>query len=124
MGSSEYLVVDGLGLGIPAGATIRGISATVARESEGTLVEDLAVRLVRAGVIQSTDRADPGRWLSVLVYATYGGATDLWGGTWTPADINHPDFGLAFAVQRTSGPGDIAYVDHVRVIVQYDVACP
>lgn len=29
---------------------------------------------------------------------TYGGASDLWGESWTPADINDADFGLAFSV--------------------------
>lgn len=55
------------------------------------------VKLVKAGIIQSTNKGaditvpDPGP-------AVFGGAADLWSGTWTAADLNDPNFGVIFAL--------------------------
>ncbi len=35
-------------------------------------------------------------------YTTYGGEGDLWGETWTAADINDADFGVAFRLKKVS----------------------
>ncbi len=47
---------------------------------------------------------------------TYGGSSDLWGETWTPADINAAGFGAAIAV--TDGL-DTAGVDHITAKVYF-----
>jgi hypothetical protein len=54
---------------------------------------------VKGGVIGGTDKSTGALQPGTLSYVTYGGSSDLWGQTWTPADINASDFGLAFATQ-------------------------
>jgi hypothetical protein len=55
---------------------------------------------------------------------TYGSSTDLWGTTWTPADINAAGFGAALAVTEISsrGANETAHVDHITITVHYDLA--
>ena len=52
---------------------------------------------VKAGVIiESTNKAAD-EMIGSLAFQNYGGTADLWGQTWTPAEINDKDFGIAIA---------------------------
>ena len=53
------------------------------------------------------------------VAAVYGSTSDLWGTTWTAADINNSDFGVALAANSTNAR--IAYVDYMQITVTYTV---
>lgn len=51
---------------------------------------------------------------------SYGGATDLWGTTWTPANINDANFGFGFVGFYTSSPNDFSIsINYVRVTVYW-----
>lgn len=116
---TNYLKCTGYGFAIPAGAIITGITAGVEAHSRRTM-RDYAVQLVKADMIQATNYATNTRLPDPDAYTYYGGATDLWGNTWTAADINDPNFGMAFAAQR--GPyatSDTAYVDHMPITIDY-----
>lgn len=58
---------------------------------------DHRVRIVKGGVIGATDKASVTAWPGTLAYTTYGGEADLWGETWTVADINSTTFGVAIS---------------------------
>lgn len=60
----------------------------------------------------------PNAWPDTDTYQMYGGPSDLWGTTWTPADINSPDFGFSF---QADAENSIASIDHVRTTVYYSV---
>lgn len=122
--TSHYLTAQRFQFSIPTGATIDGIqvewekSASVA----GTVV-DSSVRLIKAGTIVGTDKADAvTNWpLSASeAYVTYGGPTDLWGTTWTAAQINSLQFGACLAGVSTGAVQ--LRVDHVRITVYYTPA--
>lgn len=118
---THYLVGTDFGFGIPSGATIDGIEAVIERResSFGTINTDQRVRIVKGGSIGSTDKADASFWPTTYTKATYGGPSDLWGETWTPADINANDFGLALSALAAAGsffPGD---VDIFEITVYY-----
>jgi hypothetical protein len=50
----------------------------------------------------------------------YGGATDLWGTTWSVADVNSTGFGAALSVAYVSTAGnDWPEVDSVGTYVCY-----
>ena len=52
---------------------------------------------VKAGVIiESTNKAAD-EMIGALGFQVYGGTADLWGQTWTAAEINDKDFGIAIA---------------------------
>ena len=120
--TSDYLQCTNYGFTIPAGATINGITVNVERySSNANATRDAAMRLVKAGVIQATDRSTATFYPTADTYEAHGGNTDLWGTTWTPADINNANFGAAFASVKpvTAGGGRTVSVDHIQITVDY-----
>lgn len=132
--TSNYLVANDFGFSIPSNAVITGITATVEKGSSlnfngGT--RDAVVQLTKAGVNTGDNKANLVSSYPVLsdTVSTYGSPTDLWGTTWTPAEINDAQFGLAFAVSKPNAAGlpHLARVDHIDVRVSYvviDVTAP
>ena len=121
--TSHYLEATGFGLAIPAGATIQGIAVTIARAATvSNDIFDAQVRLLQAGVVAGSDHRNgvawPGNGLYSPVNAAYGGPTDLWGVTWTPAQINATGFGVAVSV-ASFGAGSVAYVPALSLTVAY-----
>ena len=53
---------------------------------------------------------------SSLDFITFGSSTDLWGGSWTPAQINDSSFGVQFFVNNTS-QSSLVSVDYVQITV-------
>ena len=51
----------------------------------------------------------------------YGGTSALWGETWTAADINASNFGVALSVTDSA---DAALVDHMTIKVYYNLCQP
>lgn len=119
-GISNYLTATDFGFTIPTGATILGIKAEVEKK-QGIGVIDYAVRLMKGGVIGTTDRSAAGSWLIADTTSTYGSGSDLWGTTWTPAQVNASDFGFAIVAQDAGAGGATAYVDHIRITVYYNM---
>jgi hypothetical protein len=124
---THWLQATNFGFSIPSGATILGIQAEAEISADqgpighaGYLV-DRTVKLIKGGVVVGTDhRGDD--WPTSDAYRVYGGAGDLWGATWTPADINAANFGIALsAINRD--PQLAVYgirIDHIRMTVYYD----
>lgn len=111
----------GFGFTIPAGATINGITVEVERKGLGT-VTDAVVRLLKAGVEAGTSLASGVSWPPTDAYATYGGAANLWGTTWTAAQVNAANFGVSLSANVDVSA--TASVDHVRVTITYTAAAP
>jgi len=63
----------------------------------GSEINDYAVRIVKDGSIGSTDKSISGNWSTTNSYASYGSSSDLWGETWSPADINGSTFGFVIS---------------------------
>ncbi len=119
---SDYLTCSGFGFSLPAGATINGITVNVERQaSNDNSVNDYRVRLLKGGVVQSGDRATGTYYTPNDLIEAHGGATDLWAGTWTAADINASNFGVAFASHKPGDAGQVrtAYVDAIQVSIDY-----
>ena len=112
------------GFNIPSYATIIGISVTINRQSSSTSttanIRDNIVSLVKGGTVQTTNKATTTMWTNSLATATYGSASDLWGSTWTPADINATNFGVVLSVFNPStSTARTASVDYIKVTVTY-----
>lgn len=119
---TNYLECTNYGFSIPAGATINGITVNVERNtSAGSNVLDADVLLIKGGVRGSTDRATATAYTTTDVTEAHGGSSDLWGATWTPAEINASNFGVAFVAQKsgTTGKARTVSVDHISVTVDY-----
>ena len=81
-------------------------------------VEDNSVKLVKAGSVAGDDKASAEQWPPADAVKVDGGATDLWGTTLTPEDVNDADFGVAISADVAGGQ---ARIDAVRVQVNYSV---
>lgn len=124
---TNYLKCTGYGFAIPAGATINGISVKVERNSmKRATAVDNAMRVVKAGVIGTMDRSTTTVYKTTDIIEPHGGAGDLWGQVWTPADINAANFGAAFSASMTTtrtGAKTLS-VDHMPITVTYTPAAP
>jgi len=79
------------------------------------------MRIVKGGAIGAIDRSTTTIYTTSDVVEAHGGTTDLWGETWTPADINDPSFGAAFAATKASslGRAHSVRVDHMPITVTF-----
>ncbi len=115
------LILTSFGFAIPASAIIHGISVGVERKASTTsAIQDLDVQVLKAGTPTAADRAATGTyWGTTDTWKTYGSTSDLWSGTWTPADINNANFGLRFVAKNFAGTSQTASVDYVTITVTY-----
>ena len=121
--TSNYHKSTNFGFSIPAGATIDGIFVEFERLKLNSEVVDSAIRIVKGGVIGSTNKSVGASWPSTEAYNSFGGVSDLWGETWTPTDINDSGFGVVISATLTHmGSTVFANIDHVRITVHYTEA--
>lgn len=100
-GTSHYLEGTAFGLAIPSGATILGIQLAIPHlVSAFSSAQDSGVYLLKAGSVVGSNHS-VGASLVGNSTLVYGSSTDLWGTTWSPADINNSGFGFALSVTAT-----------------------
>jgi hypothetical protein len=89
-------------------------------------LQDDTVQLLKAGAIpgSETNQASAAIWGLPDTAIAYGSTSDLWGTTWTPADVNAANFGLRFAAQNTGSSSSTATVDYISITVTYIPAAP
>ncbi|MBI5372105.1 MAG: T9SS type A sorting domain-containing protein [Sphingobacteriales bacterium] len=129
--NTNYLVATNYGFAIPGTAIITGIKVEVEKHYFIILgllssVTDNSVRLLKGGAIGGTNNA-LGAWPSSDAYSTYGGSADLWGRTWSAADINNSGFGVAISTHIAAGLAGLdmdALVDHIRVTIYFNIPVP
>lgn len=120
----------GFGFSIPTGATIRGIET---RMKGFTNTADPARKFSTALTKQSglgtggkTDLATYGSQIdsaqapTANEFRAMGSTTELWGTTWTPAEINASSFG-SFASNTSAGVGINYSLDVIQVRVAYAI---
>lgn len=121
--SVDSLIVAAFGLAIPVTATIKGIEVKVTRYASDLGVEDVLLSLRKAGVTIGTNKAATGvSWPLVNVEGVYGGPLDMWGTTWTPAQVNAANFGVEFNAKNVNVAARTALVDAITAVVYYEDA--
>lgn len=120
--TAGVLTLTGFGFAIPSGATISGIAVTASVTSTGGVVDE-TIQLVKAGSAVGSNRSAGGIWPVGASTRVYGSGSDLWGTTWTPAQINASNFGvdlqaLAQIVGSPPRQGQ-GLVDSVLITVSY-----
>lgn len=116
---SHWLRATTFGFSIPGEATIDGIKVEIEKKSNIYGIEDYSVKIVKGGTESGTDKGLPALWETTDTYVTYGGSTDKWGLTWTPANINATNFGVSISALNAGESLITAYVDHIRITVYY-----
>jgi len=127
--NSNYLVETGFGFAVPVTATICGIQVDAERRQQGvgvgSSVKDNTIKIVKNGIILGSEHASGANWPGSDTYVSYGGSGDLWGTTWTPADINASNFGVAYSTScLNSGLAGLflsAELDHVEITIYYSI---
>ncbi len=90
-------------------------SACIAITLQRTRALDNEVRIMKVGTPTGSNFAQTiTGWSTTEAYTTYGGATQLWGLSWTVAEINAVGFGAALSARRRNGNLE---VDHMRITV-------
>ena len=131
-GQSDVLDCRQLVSTIPSGATINGFEVVFRCFNGLSLsyqVSDAFVHLLKAGsVIMHPLPVTSYIWSASEAVQTYGGPTDLWGTTWSAADVNGAGFGVSLAVNTIVDPFAEAIttpsqstMDQVYVTVYYTV---
>ncbi len=118
---SANLDVTGFSFNLPTGSVIVGIEARIERRaSNSNSVEDYDVFLLKAGAPSGNDKASTTDWTTSDSTRTYGTSTDLWGTTWTEAQVEASNFGVRLKARNLTTSTRTAYVDHVQLTVYYD----
>jgi len=126
---SNYITVQNLGFSIPASATICQIMVNVQRSYSGLAlgagVQDKSVRLLQNGALYGNDLASGTAWPASDGTVTYGNAllASTWGGSWQPADVNSPNFGVAISTELFTALAGVAMqgkINQITVTIIYD----
>lgn len=122
-GTPNQLKLTNFSFGVPSNAIIDGIKLEAKVQTTGGVNanDDDRVNLVYdGGTTAVANTPNDGQFwpTGALTWLTYGGATSLWGRTWTPAEINHANFGAALAAYPASGTATLN-IDSVRVTVYW-----
>lgn len=108
---------------IPTNATILGIEIDIKRREGTTDVNatDEFVRLYKSGTgFVGDNKADTAtEWPTSYAVKSYGGASDLWGTTWTRSQVLNMGAGISADIAGSSS--SIVLVDYIRFTIHYEV---
>lgn len=128
---TDYLDARSFGFTLPAESVICGIELSVEKRGQGIIIgssiKDNEIKLMKNGTPCGTDHSSSTAWATTDEIVTYGGPGDLWGTTWTAADINAADFGCLISAQMNSGLAGVflqAEIDYIKVSVHYSAPLP
>lgn len=126
---TNRLRITGFGFSIPTDATVNGVLAEVELKATAqgntavsVVASDYEVKIVKANVAAGNNKATLADITITDTYRSYGGASDTWGTTLTPSDINNSTFGVQWAGQFEEDNESTIYIDHVRITVYYTEA--
>ena len=108
---------------VPSGATINGIELVICRNCAiADATYDYELYLLKDGTPHGSNLASATKWpTGSPAEATYGGSSNLCGGTWTQADVLDADFGFRLSCKSaiSAKPGELSYVDYFKIRVYY-----
>lgn len=114
--TTQQLQASDFRFNIPTTMQIDGILVEV--EAKSTIATDTVVcRIIKGGSVSATGISND--WTTIEAQVQYGGNGNLWGETWTPADINASNFGVS--VRQESGLTATLSCDAIRVTVYCSV---
>jgi len=83
-------------------------------------MQDGTVQLLKAGSPVGSNKASATAWGTSISTVNYGTSSDLWGTTWTGADVSASNFGLRFAAKNVGAASATASLDYVSITVTYN----
>lgn len=112
---SNYLKVTDRIQKIPSSATVNGIIVEIQISQETGL---LVTRDFTVYVLKGATLSTPVVEISSVGIVSFGNSTDLWGLSWTAADINASDFGVKVLIDN--GGNDVTWgIDYIDTTIFY-----
>jgi hypothetical protein len=122
-GTANALTATGYGFTIPSTAIIRGISVSIERKSSASsTLKDYDLYIKKASCTDpcGTDHSSSSYYPTSDTVSSYGSTSDLWGKTWTAADINSSSFGVYYRIHNYStSTSATASIDQITITVTY-----
>ena len=112
--TTQRLSATGFGFQIAIDQQIDGILI----ETEAKALVDVArmtSRIIQDGAVAGAPRTN--NWTTTEGFIVFGGATDLWGLTWTPSQINASNFGVSVRDEHVDDPAETLSCDSIRMTV-------
>ena len=129
---SRQIIGNNYKFQIPAGATINGIMLMVEGSSTNFKnIDELEIFLLDSdgepkGHNKSNEAKPQKAWSKKSDgsdhFWMYGSANDTWGTTWTPAEINDPNFGFRIQIRNIDNTVNQVYIDQITILVDYTPA--
>lgn len=120
--TSQRLRLSNFGLSVPTGATVLGITVEVEKQASANNRSKWGTngcRLLKAGAEVGSDLAAGATWSNSKAFQTLGDAANLWGTTWTPAEVSASGFGVSLKTERTSASAVTDSVFRARITVTF-----
>ena len=122
--TTNYLNCTGFNFSaVPAGAVITGITVYAERRTSGGTIRDRFVYLIKGGTISTAfNAATATNYPTTDTIEAHGGPSNMWGTSWSEAEVKAVNFGVALAsynVSTTSTNNRTVRVDHIQVRVDY-----
>ena len=130
-GPSTSLSSSTFGFSIPVGDTINGIQVDIVSHcsaisscSFSTVQGGIGISVTKvAATATGTAKSNTTTWAVTDGTTTFGSAADLWGTTWTPADVNSTGFGVIFQIDNANGvSARTASIDSASITVTFTPA--
>ncbi len=116
---SNALICNGYKLNVPSTATVVGIKVGIERRRSNSTTtvtaQDYSIKLLKGSTVSPSDKATTTQYTSSDVVEDHGGSNDLWGGAYTPVDVNASNFGVIYVA---TGNVNVA-VDSISATVYY-----
>jgi len=121
---TDWLYASNFGFAIPSGATINGIEVTINKSAVDNFGEvfvyDTDVQLYDGSAFSGDNKEKAAAWPTSLTDSVYGGSSDAWGVTLTPAMVNDSSFGVGLqAEHQLGGNSAVTTVDYITLEVFY-----
>lgn len=110
---TSQLQASDFGFSIAGGDAITGIQVNV--KCAATETVQLRLNLLKNGILYGEVKSHPVTSAS-LAFLSYGNASDLWAGVWTPTDLNALNFGISLTALKMAGAAEIE-IDYVEIII-------
>lgn len=114
---TTWLVGNDFGFTFSVGDFIEGIEVAVGRFCATGTATDTNLQLQKGSTFVGNDASTGATWSSSEAEFVVGGPTDLWGTTWSVAELNSSGFGFGLAAHGT--PTYTMEVDYIKITVYY-----
>src|SRR5205809_7178430 len=106
---------------IPANATVNGIEVFITLRKSGVgKIRDNKIILLKAGSETGTSKARGSvLWPTSATAIKFGSNTDMWGATWTAADLIDAGFGIRICAKNRGSKDAQAEIDYVRINIYF-----